>query len=274
MTSRQNAPEAQESSWTGTVRKQVRASHRFRNCVDLTDIFSADDDIEIEIKFQLKSELETTSSAAIPFESRSQSNVVADINNTAADEHGQTVAGDDACCYANSDGVVDCKACLGHARRLWLETFGSEERERVERLMQDIVNTRGDGATIEMTVSHNFPWRIGRLLIEGDAQMNSSFDRDHVLAIIEAQIGSAIPLVYIVGYNCSRFVSAEYIGHWTVQTASEEGISKIFPRRWKDIHGEVVNEQWYAACRAVLGMVFVRPGSTFVSRRIKTFARN
>ena len=199
---------------------------------------------------------------------------MAEFNNTADEEHGQTVAGDDACCYANSDDVVDCKACLGHARKLWLETFGGEEREHVGRLMRDIADTGSEGATIEeITVSFVCLRRIGQLLINGDAQMNSSLDRDRILAIIEAQIGSAIPLVYIVGYNCSRIVSAEYIGHWTVLTASEEGIAKTFPRRWKDIHGEVVNEQWYAACRAVLGMVFVRPGSTFVSR-IKTFARN
>lgn len=81
---------------------------------------------------------------------------------------------------------------------------------------------------------------------------------------MEQMIALSVPLLYVVGYTSPVVVSAYHVGPWTVQTHTEH-MNKIFPRRWKDIRGGTIDEVWDAGCRAVMGILFMRPGIALVS---------
>ena len=88
----------------------------------------------------------------------------------------------------------------------------------------------------------------------------------HIIDLLhEQQEAQPVALVHVVGYASPRLISADYIHVWTVQI-HEQNTMNVFPRRWKDIHGEVIGDIWLAGCRAVVGSLFIRPGTSLVSK--------
>jgi hypothetical protein len=72
-----------------------------------------------------------------------------ELNVSTGEGHGRTVTGEDACCYVISDGVVDCKMCLSHARKRWQDKLRQEEREIANRLLQCLDSALSEGTTLE-----------------------------------------------------------------------------------------------------------------------------
>lgn len=69
---------------------------------------------------------------------------------------------------------------------------------------------------------------------------------------------SAISAVFWAGYDDARIVSTSHLADWTVGV---EG-SRVGPRRWVDIKGNLIVPDWERALRSVTGHVMHRPGTT------------
>ncbi|CUA70965.1 Titin [Rhizoctonia solani] len=73
------------------------------------------------------------------------------------------------------------------------------------------------------------------------------------------------PHAYVLGYDQARIVSAQYLGDWTVEAASRAGETNqneskfIFPRRWLDIYGNMLEDVWTMVIRTVMGAFIYRP---------------
>ncbi|KAF8604424.1 hypothetical protein BDV93DRAFT_522539 [Ceratobasidium sp. AG-I] len=73
------------------------------------------------------------------------------------------------------------------------------------------------------------------------------------------------PLVYALGYDQARIVSAFELDKWTVKvvpstpSTSHASFKSVFPRRWLDIHGNVIENIWTMAVRTVAGALMYRP---------------
>lgn len=74
------------------------------------------------------------------------------------------------------------------------------------------------------------------------------------------------PLVYALGYDQPRIVSAFELGEWTVKVTSsvpstnQTNFKSVFPRRWLDIHGSMIENIWTMAVRTIAGALIYRPG--------------
>jgi len=68
------------------------------------------------------------------------------------------------------------------------------------------------------------------------------------------------PLAYWVGYESPTLVSASHIHKWGIVLSNR----LVLPRRWIDLLGNIMQDTWEAACRAVVGTVSMRPGITEV----------
>ncbi|CAE6459542.1 unnamed protein product [Rhizoctonia solani] len=73
------------------------------------------------------------------------------------------------------------------------------------------------------------------------------------------------PHAYALGYDQARIVSAQYLSDWAVEIASgnEEPTQTeskfIFPRRWLDIYGNMLEDIWTMSVRVVTGAFMYRP---------------
>lgn len=94
---------------------------------------------------------------------------------------------------------------------------------------------------------------------------------DSALATLAVESPSRI---FWAGYDTARVVAAIECDAWMVscnmrggKDALEiiPGRTKATPRRWVDIWGHRIDEEWQKACRAVLAHVFTRPGIGEVS---------
>lgn len=103
-------------------------------------------------------------------------------------------------------------------------------------------------------------------------QIDTDLDRDLIHGAINAFANRSVPLVYCVGYLSSKIVAAANIGSWVVklkQGDDNDGdlrVRTVFPRRWRDINGEVIVKIWRAGLKAVLSNVMSRPGIPEVSQ--------
>ena len=87
---------------------------------------------------------------ALPSDKRTSQSISAPFSNDDVGlEHGQTLMGDTACCYANADGVVDCKSCLDTAYTAWMDSLGMEERVVAARLLDRLKETASEGTTLD-----------------------------------------------------------------------------------------------------------------------------
>ena len=75
-----------------------------------------------------------------------------------------------------------------------------------------------------------------------------------------------LPLLMWTGYDTARLVYRGYAEAWTAtlgKAGTDEGsqaVTRLWPRRWLDIQGRLIEDGWYAAVRAVASMVHLRPG--------------
>jgi len=94
--------------------------------------------------------------------------------------------------------------------------------------------------------------------------------------------------VFWAGYDTARIVHRVYWPYWAVHTAPPvvledgriAGISQesnddrlVAPRRWVDIYGRRVEEEWEKAKRNVLGWIVARPGMSEVSSFNRSYNR-
>ena len=77
-----------------------------------------------------------------------------------------------------------------------------------------------------------------------------------------------IPVLFWTGYGRSRLVASTYLQHYTVKVfpVSLKGKERdgwasnmtIFPRCWRDLRGEVINDTWVGLLRSILATVLVQ----------------
>ncbi|CAE7225830.1 unnamed protein product [Rhizoctonia solani] len=73
------------------------------------------------------------------------------------------------------------------------------------------------------------------------------------------------PHAYALGYDQARIVSAQYLSDWAVEITwgndepSQTESKFIFPRRWLDIYGNMLEDVWTMAVRTVTGAFMYRP---------------
>jgi hypothetical protein len=83
------------------------------------------------------------------------------------------------------------------------------------------------------------------------------------------------PRVFWAGYDTARLVLTAHWPKWTIPTRpmpstpsgelTEEDERCTSPRKWINIWGEVVKEDWDLCWRAALSYIITRPGLTEVS---------
>jgi hypothetical protein len=68
--------------------------------------------------------------------------------------------------------------------------------------------------------------------------------------------------VFWAGYDTARLISAEHWNEWThaVAVKGEVDLAQIRPRRWIDIYGEMLKEDWERCLRCAMGHLMTRPG--------------
>jgi hypothetical protein len=167
-------------------------------------------------------------------------------------------------CSLSSDGVINCTQCLSNA----LDAVPEDLQETVGQLYQALENAGQNGLSKESLSVF--------LLISRYRQGLSSFLVQEMRLympitsyILKALIESRPPLAYWAGDESSALVSASHIKKWTV-TLSDR---LILPRRWIDMLGNIMQDTWEAACRAVVGNVATRPGISEVSPVLVRFFR-
>jgi oxalate---CoA ligase len=84
--------------------------------------------------------------------------------------------------------------------------------------------------------------------------------------LILGMLNATPPLLIATGYSSIVLVLSMFLQSWTV-VVSESPRTRIFPRRWLSIAGAKVQEYWEAALRAVIGVIFFRPGVSQVYAR-------
>lgn len=88
---------------------------------------------------------------------------------------------------------------------------------------------------------------------------------DRIWETVRVLCQPSIPLLLWTGYDNARVVHSALSARWTVALGHEPGADKSIvdrrlPRRWLDIRGWVIEDDWNAAVRAVTSVVQQRPG--------------
>ena len=82
--------------------------------------------------------------------------------------------------------------------------------------------------------------------------------------LVRRLTSSKYPLCYWVGYGHPVLVDRRHIQDWTVLLPGSP-LHLVFPRRWLNIKGEIMEDIWAAGLRAVVGVLVNRPGIPQVS---------
>lgn len=80
-----------------------------------------------------------------------------------------------------------------------------------------------------------------------------------VCQLVRRMTDRKVPLCFWTGYTSVVLVSPMYLRNWGV-VVSESPMMRILPRRWYDIGGIKIVDIWQAGLRAVMGLIFFRPG--------------
>ncbi|TDL28869.1 hypothetical protein BD410DRAFT_738661 [Rickenella mellea] len=159
--------------------------------------------------------------------------------------HGFRKFGGPACCSRNSDGALDCQACLEESLASLQRTVDHHEMDLTNSLLDHVVKEGSRGANIQHIMA----------LIGGNTS------RSQILTVIKRLSTATVPLFFWTGYASAVLVSSHYISAWTVVVSEpERALTRVYPRRWVDISGERIPEVWNAALRAVTSVVLQRPG--------------
>lgn len=130
------------------------------------------------------------------------------------------------------------------------------EEERLATLILSVVYDAGlSGINTQELVK-----RITECNITDNQQRRYSTEHIH-LAIIKMH-NLPIPLLFWIGYQSDRLISADYLSAWTVAISDDDAspLTRFFPRRWLDIYGRRISDLWDAGLKAVVGMILMRPG--------------
>ncbi|KAL5495552.1 hypothetical protein ACEPAI_1015 [Sanghuangporus weigelae] len=164
------------------------------------------------------------------------------MENDDVTDHGKAASGDQACCSIRSDGVVDCLKCIEDSRAQ-LNNWAERDRQIAESMLQLADNSEKRGISIEELKDHM-------------DYVSGAFD-----SILHSLHTLRVPLLYLTGYNSTIVVSAKYTNAWTVTLpGSSAPVSRILPRRWLDLNGNLVKTVWESGLRAVVGLIHLRPG--------------
>ncbi|KAL5534526.1 hypothetical protein ACEPAG_989 [Sanghuangporus baumii] len=156
--------------------------------------------------------------------------------------HGKAASGGQACCSIRSDGVVDCLKCIEDCR-VQLNNWAERDRQIAESILQLADGCEKRGISIEELKDHM------------DSASGAFYSILHSLHTLR------VPLLYLTGYNSTIVVSAKYTIAWTVTLpGSSAPVSRILPRRWLDLNGNLVKTVWESGLRAVVGLIHLRPG--------------
>lgn len=215
-----------------------------RDSVDWNSKKVDDDDLETDIQVRFKFDSTGIDEADMPDVEVEQPSTATSTLAVPEFVHGTTIHGGGASCRELWDGLVDCIACLNQETSRVVDSMDETDAAVAKRILNLLHSAKSTGAT-KMVVTREF-------------------DQDSpakILRIISVLADAAIPLAYWVGYNDVVLVASQFIEPWSITLPdTEDGVKKVFPRRWLDIRGRFRTEVWDAALRAVVGLVVVHPG--------------
>ncbi|KAI0080022.1 hypothetical protein K474DRAFT_383634 [Panus rudis PR-1116 ss-1] len=188
--------------------------------------------------------------------------------------HGATHDGSVAACRRSGALLVDCTACLQESRGKLLASLPATRAE-LARCILDMLQEAGSKGVSKDELRAV----LGRQVLGRQASTSLT----DMIDVIGMLTGPPEALAFWTGYRNVVLVSATYLASWTValpqsppqpqpqeNRTDEEGessepvltgpIVRIFPRRWLDIHGRIINDIWASACRAVTAMMVFKPG--------------
>lgn len=92
--------------------------------------------------------------AALPLEDFTGDDPATNNNSCSSHEHGNTLAGDIACCMssANAGSIVDCVACLHESRSSWMESVEVGVRENAHMLLEYIKSASSKGVVVNQVL--------------------------------------------------------------------------------------------------------------------------
>jgi len=164
----------------------------------------------------------------------------ADLNPT----HGLSVDGGIASCRRlTNTGLADCMVCLEDEWVSFNDSITPEERE----LAMHVLTVVRQGAEHGVTKSHL------------RANTSAGVTNRQLFSVVKRMMEPPVPMLFWTGYSSLVLVSSAYIKRWTV-LVSESPATRIFPRRWFDISGVIIEDFWEAALKAVMGVIIFRPG--------------
>ncbi|KAH8100488.1 hypothetical protein BXZ70DRAFT_937413 [Cristinia sonorae] len=160
--------------------------------------------------------------------------------------HGRRVDGGVAACRKASSGPVDCVQCLQESTATIRASLNQEELS-VATILRNLLDQAG-------------PKGIKK------AELVTKFTPSDALLlpmVVTRLTDASIPVLFWAGYGSVVLVSSKHLKDWTAVTSeSDEGSLRVFPRRWLDHRGMVVQAVWDAALKAVTGVIVFRPGLT------------
>lgn len=86
-------------------------------------------------------------------------------------------------------------------------------------------------------------------------------------AIFQRLTSGPVPLLFWTGYSAPILVASENLRDWTVpgRPSPANPAPMLLPRRWYDVHGDLIDRVWRGSLRCVVGWVWNRPGMSLVS---------
>lgn len=131
---------------------------------------------------------------------------------------------------------------LGPTIATWLDQYEDVHAE-VNHIL-DLVHTAGpDGLT--------------------RAQLDANYPSSTLFAVFASLAADSPPEVFWAGYDTPRLISTQHWDDWT-HAVPRKNI-RVRPRRWVDIFGEMLKEDWERCLKCAVGYVMVRPGVLTVS---------
>ncbi|KAG8957280.1 hypothetical protein FRC03_010296 [Tulasnella sp. 419] len=165
--------------------------------------------------------------------------------------HGSSVEGvkTTSCALAQEGKIVDCVGCIDASEKLALADLGDDD---LRHALEVIKATKGTGITFKVLMS-----------------ITPGFSEQKMLRILSCMTSSPVPPIFWTGYAHPVIVSSLYLRHWTVRVPgdSPDVENVLFPRRWLDIYGDVIERVWSNALRQVAGWIWNRPGISLFDLR-------
>ena len=160
------------------------------------------------------------------------------------------------CRRQSSKGIITCTACIDVEQRDILSMFEPGDRgiclDIIEKL--DKAGRQGLGYDF-LAVS---PFSSQHHVTEQGFIKQTDHMRN-IQTMIRRLTSSKYALCYWVGYAYPVLVSRRHIRDWTVSLPGPH-LQLIFPRRWLNIKGGLIEDVWNAGLGAVAGVLVNRPG--------------